>query len=184
MLVSLSTNAGIVNPSTPSNYVITVSTSMDAWSGSYSVAISLGGFGGTGGTTAVQVTLDPAGSGKAGEYAIQLTTPENGALIAGQVDYVDVVFPTGTVLPSSVVPGSVLMKQSAVVSSQVSGNRLRLYVPEQLGFIAANSQCNIIILPQAGVLNPEQPGMYTLQVSTNKGFSGMSNAYQVSGTAV
>ena len=107
-----------------------------------------------------------------------------GHSLLAQGDYVDVVFPTGTVLPSSIVPGSVLMKQSTVLSSQVAGNRLRLYVPEQLGFIAANSQCNVIILPQAGVLNPEQPGMYTLQVSTNKSFSGMSNAYQVIGTAL
>ncbi len=184
VLVSLSTGVGIINPSTPSNYVITVSTSMDAGAGSYPVAISVGGSGGTGGATTVQVTLDPAGSGKAGEYAIQFTTPDNGALIAGQGDYVDVVFPTGTVLPSSIVPGSVLMKQSAVMSAQVSGNRLRLYVPEQLGFIAANSQCNVIITTQAGVLNPEQPGLYTLQVSTNKGFSGLSNAYQVIGTTI
>jgi hypothetical protein len=184
LLVSLSTSAGIVNPSTPSNYLISVSTSMDSESGSYPVAISVGGSGGTGGATSVQVTLDPAGSGKAGEYAIQFTTPDNGALVAAQGDYVDVTFPTGTVLPSSIAPGSVLMKQSSVLSSQVAGNRLRLYVPEQLGFVAANSQCNVVILPQAGVLNPEQPGMYTLQVSTNKGFSGMSNAYQVIGTTL
>jgi len=185
LLVSLSASAGIVNPSTPSNYVLSVSTSNDGQAGSYPVTISVAGFGGgTGGTTSVQVTLDPAGSGKAGEYAIQFMTPDNGALIAAQSDYVDVVFPTGTVLPSSIAPGSVLMKQVPVLSSQVTGNRLRLYMPEQLGFIAANSQCNIIILPQAGVLNPEQPGMYTLQVATNKGFTGMSNAYQVSGTAV
>lgn len=185
LLVSLATSAGIVNPSTPSNYVLSVSISSDGMAGSYPVTISVAGSGGgTGGTTAVQVTLDPAGSGKAGEYAIQFTTPDNGALIAGQGDYVDVVFPTGTVLPSSIVPGSVLMKQSAVVSAQVSGNRLRLYVPEQLGFIAANSQCNVIITTQAGVLNPEQPGMYTLQASTNKGFSGLSNAYQVIGTTI
>jgi hypothetical protein len=184
LLVSLSTNAGIVNPSTPSNYLIAVSTSADGQSGSYPVAISVSGSGGTGGTTSVQVTLDPAGSGKAGEYAIQFTTAENGALIAAQGDYVDIVFPTGTVLPSSIAPGSVLMKQFPVLSSQVAGNRLRLFVPDQLGFIAANSQCNVIILPQAGVLNPEQPGMYTLQVATNKGFTGMSNAYQVIGTAV
>jgi hypothetical protein len=184
LLVSLSTSAGIVNPSTPSNYVITVSTSSDGQSGPYPVAISVSGSGGTGGTASVQVTLDPAGSGKAGEYAIQFTTPDNGALIAGQGDYVDVVFPTGTVLPASIAPGSVLMKQLPVMSSQVAGNRLRLYVPEQLGFVAANSQCNVIITTQARVLNPEQPGMYTLQVSTNKSFSGMSNAYQVSGTAI
>ena len=83
LLVSLSTSAGIVNPSTPSNYVLSVSTSNDGQSGSYPVAISVGGSGGTGGATSVQVTLDPAGSGKAGQYAIQFTTPDNGALIAG-----------------------------------------------------------------------------------------------------
>ncbi len=185
VVVSLSAGAGIINPSTPSNYVITVSTSRDAGAGSYLVPISVAGSGGgTGGSTSVQVTLDPAGSGKAGEYAIQFTTPDNGALIAGQGDYVDVLFPTGTVLPSSIVPGSVLMKQSAVMSAQVSGNRLRVFVPEQLGFIAANTQCNVIITTQASVLNPEQPGLYTLQVSTNKGFSGLSNAYQVIGTVL
>ncbi|MHB8107439.1 MAG: stalk domain-containing protein [Candidatus Cryosericum sp.] len=184
LLVSLSTSAGIVNPSTPSNYVVSVSTSMDGNAGAYPVAISVGGSGGTGGATSVQVTLDPAGSGKAGEYAIQFMTSDNGALIAGQGDYVDIVFPTGTALPSSIASGSILMKQSSVLSSQVAGNRLRLYVPEQLGFIAANSQCNVVIFPQAGVLNPEQPGMYTLQASTNKGFAGISNAYQVIGTAL
>lgn len=184
LLVNLSTSAGIVNPSTPSNYVISVSTSADGEAGSYPVAISVGGSGGSGGATTVQVTLDPAGSGKAGQYAIQFTLPDNGALIAAQGDYVDIVFPAGTVLPSSIAPGSVLMKQFPVLSSQVAGSRLRLYVPEQLGFIAAGSQCNVVILPQAGVLNPEQPGLYTLQAATNKGFTGMSNVYQVVGTAL
>lgn len=184
LLVSLSTSAGIVNPSTPSNYVIGVSTSMDGSTGSYPVAITVGGSGGTGGTTSVQVTLDPAASGKAGQYAIAFTLPNDGALVAAQGDYVDIVFPTGTTLPASIAAGSILMKQYAVLSTQVAGSRLRLYVPEQLGFVAAGSQCNVVILPQAGVLNPEQPGMYTLQASTSRGFSGISNSYQVIGTAV
>ncbi|MCE5192351.1 MAG: stalk domain-containing protein [Candidatus Cryosericum sp.] len=179
MTVTFALQAGIVNPGTPGAYAIAVSTSAE--SGGQGTVV-IGAAVGTGGTTSVQVTLDPAASGKAGEYAIQFTTPDNGALVGGLGDYIDIVFPEGTRIPSSFTTGSIFVKQQ-YVSTQTSGNRLRLFLGEEF-MIAANSQCNVIITTQAGILNPEQPGMYTLQVATSKNFSGMSNAYQVTGTAV
>lgn len=179
--VSFAVQAGIVNPGAAGSYAIGVSTSQDTGTGTGSVTIG-GGGGSTGTTAIVRVTLDPAGSGKAGQYAIDFDLPQGGALIGAEGDYVDVVFPEGTRIPASFATGNILMKLQ-YVSAQVTGSRLRLFVPEQ-SFIAGGSQCNVLITTAAQILNPEQPGVYTLQVATSKGFGGLSNGYQVSGTAV
>jgi hypothetical protein len=179
--ITFAVQAGIINPGAAGSYAIGISTSQDNGTGTGSVTI--GGGGGTTGTTAtVRVVLDPSGSGKAGQYAIDFDLPQNGALIGAQGDYVDIVFPEGTRVPASFEVGSILMKLQ-YVSAQVSGNRLRLFVPEQ-SFVAGGAQCNVLITTAAQILNPEQPGVYTLQAATSKGFAGVSSGYQVTGTTV
>jgi len=179
--VSFAVQAGIVNPGAAGSYDIGISTSQDTGTGTGSVTIGSGG-GSTGTASTVRVTLDPAGSGRAGQYVIDFDLPQSGGLIGALGDYVDILFPEGTRIPASFATGSILMKLQ-YVSAQVSGNRLRLFVPEQ-SFIAGGAQCNVLIMTTAQVINPEQPGVYTLQASTSKGFGGLSNGYQVTGTVV
>ncbi len=175
----------IANPSIASVYSLSVSSPRDT--GSASVTIGTGGGSGgqtgTGGVTGVSAIVDSANAGKAAGCSVSFQVSTDGALV-GPVDYVDVQFPAGTTVPATIPAGSILLNLAAVTSIQVSGTRLRLSVPESR-FIAGGAQCTVIIQQSAGILHPEIPGTYVLQVATSKqpNYSS-SNGYLVVGTAI
>jgi hypothetical protein len=177
----------ITNPSIASVYSLSVSSPRDTGSASVTIGGSGGSGGGTGvgGVTSVSATANPNNAGKAAEYFVSFVTGSEAFLIGG-VDWVDVQFPAGATVPASIASGSILMKMYPVTSIQVSGTRLRLGVPESLGFIAGGaSDCTIVIPLSVGILHPEIPGTYVVQVATSKqpNYSS-SSGYSVVGTAV
>jgi hypothetical protein len=175
----------IANPSIPSVYSLSVSSPRDIGSTSVTIGSSggTGGSTGTGGVTSLSVIVDAANAGKAASYTVSFQVGSDAALV-GPVDYVDVQFPAGTTVPATIPAGSILLNVAQVTSMQVSGTRLRLGVPESR-FIAAGAQCTVIIPQSAGILHPELPGTYVVQVATSKqpNYSS-SNGYLVVGTAV
>jgi len=175
----------IANPSIASVYSLSVSSPRDTGSASITIGTGSGSGGqtGTGGVTGVSAIVDSANAGKAAGCTVSFQVSTDGALV-GPVDYVDVQFPAGTTVPATIPVGSILLNLASVTSIQVSGTRLRLSVPESR-FIAGGAQCTVIIQQSAGILHPEIPGTYVLQVATSKqpNYSS-SNGYLVVGTAI
>lgn len=176
----------IANPSFPGVYPVSVSSPLAI--GSTSITIGMGSEGsgstGTGGVTSVSAIVETANAGKAMSFSVTFETGSDGALVGAHGDYVDITFPAGTTLPSTIPSGTIIMKTDQVTSMQVNGMRLRLYLPAN-DFIAAGAQCTVMVLQSAGILHPGTPGTYSLQVSTSRQpNASTSNTYLIVGTAV
>jgi len=183
VLVDFATSAGIINPPVPSTYTIKVATQREPVFVPESVSIvPVGG----GGSTVVGLTayVAPADSGKTADYSMQFVVSGDGALVAPN-DYVDVYFPGGTVLPTNPDPSKVRMKNFPCTSVSISGQRARVFVPTALHMVAPGAQCNVQFTREFGIINPEQPANYTLQVSTSKDTGlATSNMYMIIGTSI
>jgi hypothetical protein len=175
--------AQIANPSIASIYSFSVETPHDTGSGSVIIG-SDGGSGGqtgTGGVTGVAATVNPSNAGKAAEYMILFSLASDSLLFAPN-DYVDIQFPVGSTLPTNIAVGTILMRNAPVTSIGVLGTRLRLGIPSGLGPYLDYS---VLVMQSAGILHPELPGTYVVQVATNKQVNySSSTSYTVSGTAV
>jgi hypothetical protein len=124
-------------------------------------------------------------AGKAGQYDVTFQTTSAGGLMSAKGDFIDIVFPDGTVVPSTLDPASVLLRYQNCTKVQVDGLHVRAYLPDAVGFVAGMQMCTITFLPSAGVALPETPGNYALQVATSQDTSFvLSNQYTVTGTTV
>jgi hypothetical protein len=124
-------------------------------------------------------------AGKAPQYDLMFLTTSAGALLSARGDFVDIVFPDGTVVPSTLDPASVLVRFQNCSRVQVDGLHVRAYLPSAVGFVAGGQVCTVTVLPRAGVLLPEAPGNYVLEVATSKDTSFvLSSQYTVTGTTV
>ena len=173
----------ITNPAIASTYSFGITTPRD--SGSASVVIGIGGTppGGTGagGVTGVGVTVSQPNAGKVAEYMITFSLASDSLLFAPN-DYVDIQFPAGSTVPANIAVGTILMRNAPVTVMSVSGTRLRLWVPAVLGPFG---DCSVLVMQSAGILHPELPGTYVVQVATSKQVNySSSNGYPVIGTAI
>ena len=184
VLIDFYSSAGIVNPTTPSTYSIEVWTETEPSHTTGSFVITAGGGSGNS-VTGLTVYVSPADSGKAADYTLMFNVTNNGALTYSNNDYVDVYFPAGTTMPANPDPSKVRMKTFPCTSVNISGTRVRVYVPSALGLIAPGAQCNIEFTKDFGIKNPESPGDYALQVSTSKDTGlATSNLYHITGTSI
>jgi hypothetical protein len=175
----------IANPSIPSVYSLSVSSPRDTGSASVTIGTGSGSGGqtGAGGVSSLSVIVDAANAGKAASYTVSFQVGPDAALV-GPVDYVDVQFPAGTTVPTTIPADAILLNLASVTSIQAFGTRLRLGVPESR-FIAGGAPCTVIIPQSAGILHPELPGTYVVQVATSKQTNySSSNSYLVVGTAI
>ncbi|MCX6083414.1 MAG: stalk domain-containing protein [Caldiserica bacterium] len=181
--VTFVNTAQITNPSIAAVYSFLVETPHDTGSGSVIIGAGGGSGGqtGAGGVTGVAVTVSQPNAGKAAEYMILFSLASDSLLFAPD-DYVDIQFPTGSTLPTNIAVGTILMRNAPVTAVSVSGSRLRLWIPAALGPF---SDCSVLVMQSAGILHPELPGTYVVQVATNKQVNySSSNSYLVMGTAV
>ena len=176
--------AGIKNPVTPSTYTFELWTDTHPTHTSASIVIVPTGGNGNSVSNLTVVSVDPISAGKTADYLIMFETSENGALVAPD-DYVDVYFPQGTQLPTNPDPTKVLMRTFPCANVSVNGNKIRIYIPDSLGFIASGAQCNIEFLKSFGITNPEIPGSYAIMISTSKDTGlASSNIFTIIGTSV
>jgi len=181
--ITFDIGAGIINPSYPSTYDIEIWTENELTHQSYTVSIGAGG----GGSTVVAVTAypTPVDSNEVAKYTVIFHTSQNGALISSNGDYVDIYFPIGTVLPANPDPSKVWIINFPCVAVEISGQRVRVYVPPALNFIAAGGQCDITFLKEFGIVNPDRPGNYAVQVATSKDTGlAASYLYKIMGTSI
>jgi hypothetical protein len=183
VLIHFSTQCGIVNPASPSTYNLSIWTSSEPNHVTGSFFIGIGGSGTL--VTGLSVLINPSNAGKNSEYQVSFYVSTSGALVASQNDYVDVYFPAGTVVPTNPDASKVLMKTFPCTNVSVNGQRVRVYVPASLGFIAPGAQCNLDFTAGFGILNPALPGNYAIQVTTSKDTGlATSNMYYVFGTSI
>jgi len=131
----------------------------------------------------VTVSLSNYSANKKAEYRIGFTVSDSGALIYDKGDYITVVFPKESTLPTDIKPERVMVNRLNPSKIEVNNNVLKIYLNSSSQFIPASSYCEIVIFEDFGVVNPEFPGDYIIQVSTSKDKGlASSNAFKILGT--
>ncbi len=185
--IDITTAANIQNPSVPSTYALEIWTDTDgSETDPYPTSFFITIPGGTGTqVSGLTVQVNPALSGKPADYLIIFNVSQTGSLVAANGDYVDVIFPAGTIMPKTIDPSKVLMKTFPCTQVNITGTTVKVYVPDALGLIAPGEQCNIEFLTDFGIKNPLKPGKYAIGVLTSKdtGFAS-SNLYDIVGTPI
>ena|GEM_PF-5379308 len=133
--------SGISNPSQPGNYTFEVWTSKQTGHGSKVVTFGTG-------VSGVNLTVQPATAGAVADYNIGFTTSAGGSLAALSGN-IQVAFPAGFVLPSSIPSGSISVN-GKTASSSVSGQNVRIVVPASIG---ASQAVKVLISRDAGIRN-------------------------------
>lgn len=183
--VSILESAGIRLPATSGFYPVDVWTDVEPSPVRCNVAVQQAGGNGQSVTGLSVVIGGTLAAGKAAQYDLTFQTTAAGGLLAAKQDFVDIIFPEGTVVPAGLDPSSILVRFQNCARVEVDGLHLRAYVPAAVGFIAGGQLCSVTVLPRAGVLLPETPGNYALQAATSRDTSFvLSSQYTVTGTAV
>ncbi len=184
--IEFTTSAGIMNPSVPSTYAIYVWTDEEGDSTTYSASYFITISGGSGTTVSgLTVLVNPPNSGKPADYTVIFNVSTDGGLVGANGDYVDVIFPAGTVMPKTIDPSKVLVKTFPCSRVEIAGTTVKVYIPTEITIPNGGSQCNIEFLKSFGIKNPLKPGKYAIGVITSKdtGFAS-SNLYQIIGTPI
>jgi hypothetical protein len=183
--ISILETAGIRLPSLSGIYPVYLWTDIEPNPVRCNLAVQQSGGNGQS-VAALSVVLGTtSAAGKAAQYDLTFQTTSAGALLSAKEDFIDIVFPDGTVVPPTLDPTSVLLRYQNCSKVQVDGLHVWVYLPSSVGFVAGGQMCTVTFLPRAGVLLPEASGNYALQVATSRDTSFvLSNQYTVTGTTV
>ena len=174
--------AKIITPQLPSTYTLSMWTSSELTPVYYPFVI---GSSSGNKVSSLQATVFPLDAGANTEYSLLFNVTQEGALIASNNDYLDVYFPKGTTFPIKIDPLKVLLRYNQCERIEIDKQRVRVYLPSSLGFIAPGAQCNILFLKDFGIKNPLLPGYYSVQVATSKDIGiAVSNPFQIVGTQI
>ena len=175
-------NAKIQTPQLPSIYTLTMWTSVEP--NPVEAPFTIGSSSGVK-VSGLQALVNPPDGGTIADYDISFVVSNDGFLIAQQNDYVDIYFPKGTTFPSKIDPSRVLMKYNQCEHIEIDKQRLRVYVPSSLSFIAPGGSCNIRFLKEFSIKNTLIPGYYSIQVATSKDTGiAVSNPFMITGTQI
>lgn len=158
--LTISTTAGIINPSTSGSYSLKVSTSLDTTQVTSSQYTLVGTS-----VSSLAVVANPTAQSAYPELRFSFTTSSSGALTTS--DYVYIQFPTAMTTPSSVPAASVTVNgiQASSVSRDGSG-KLSVRVPVSIG---NSQQVNVVIAGTSGIRNPSTVGTtLSFDVSTSE----------------
>jgi hypothetical protein len=183
--VSLSNNAAVnillpnsvvCSPAVVGNYTMTVNTSVETTpvvSNSYRITNQL---------VLGNVLVAPSQVSAPASYTIPLTLGSNGGLAAG-VDVLTFIFPTGTVVPSSIPANQITVDgaPATTVSSNVAARAVYVTTPVNL---ADNENFPVVFKTGAGLINPASAGNYSLQALTSaQNYPSPSLPYTISADA-
>ena len=183
--ISILETAGIRLPSLSSIYPMYLWTDIEPNPVRCNLAVQQSGGNGQSVAGLSVILGTTSAAGKAAQYDLTFRTTSAGALLSAKEDFIDIVFPDGTVVPSTLDPTSVLLRYQNCSKVQVDGLHVRVYLPSAVGFVAGGQMCTVTFLPRAGALLPEASGNYALQVATSQDTSFvLSNQYTVTGTTV
>ncbi|MGB9592465.1 MAG: hypothetical protein ACPL1K_08110, partial [Candidatus Kryptoniota bacterium] len=166
---------GIVNPADIGNYSVSLYTSTDTSpvEASFNITQSV--------ISSASVVVTPNTSGQLAKYNISFNSGAGGTLVSG-VDKVNVIFPVGTTIPSSIQNSSITINNVPTTNIQVNGTTVTLTLPVN---IASNGSVTIIISELAGIKNPVYGGNYRLYINTTKETTSIQSlSYEITSSPV
>lgn len=183
--ISILETAGIRLPSLSGIYSVYLWTDIEPNPIRCNLAVQQSGGNGRSVAGLSVVLATTSAAGKAAQYDLTFQTTSGGGLMSAKEDFIDIVFPDGTTVPSTLDPASLLLRYQNCSKVQVDGLHVRAYLPDAVGFVAGGQFCTLTFLPRAGVLLPEASGNYALQLATSTDTSFvLSDQYTVTGTTV
>jgi len=155
--------AGLVNPATNANYVLSAQTSAQpvaATSPAYAIAAP--------GVTPLivgAVTVNPDTVDRPAGYTIPITLGATGALSAGTSTIV-ITWPDDTTIPALIDNAAVTVDgaNAAAMATNPATRQAAITVPNN---IASGATVNVVFLKTAGIKNPLAAGDFTLQAQTS-----------------
>jgi hypothetical protein len=147
---------GIINPSKPGDYKISVNTTSDETPTFFTVKVTASSL------SNVEFKADHSGVSVSSGFEISFNTGSLGTLKAG-VGKIFIDFDKGFVLPASLPEGAVTVNGISANSS-VNSSELIIVVPQD---ISANSAIKVNIAESAGIKNPDKEGKYGVTVYTS-----------------
>ena len=170
VIVIIAPGFGIENPDTAGIYSAFVYTSADTVRINANFTITTSQIG------QPSVQISSASAGQVSSYTISFTTGASGAL-AGGVDKINIIFPVGTTVPTSILTLAVTVNNVPATYVAVSGRTVTITVPVST---LANSTITVVISESAGIVNPATAASYVLNVNTTKeAYSVVSTVYTI-----
>ncbi len=170
-------SVAIKNPSTVGSYTLDVYTSRDPVAIESSIPYIVGKQ-----ITTSTIAVSPNTYNTSAQYAIGFYTSDQGALSSAQNDYIEIVFPNGTVLPSYISASNIKINGINATSVSVLSMKLKIDIPSGMS-ISNSGYVGIVVDSLAGIKNPVG-GTYQLKVSTSKDKSLVpSQSYATVGTS-
>jgi len=157
--ILITVGAGILLPTIPGTYALTVATSKqpNGSSSNYFLVVGTSVIG-------ASVVVNPAQQGTTALYDVSFAVSITGALTAG-TDTITIVFPSGTTVPATI--GATAVRVNDAASGGVSVNGLTLTITSPVS-VAGGSTLRVAVNPEAGVRSPGAVGSYNLSVSTSQ----------------
>lgn len=173
--IKFTLEAGIKNPKTPKDdYKVRIYTSTDtvpADSATYKIIVSS--------LRNIRVTPSPIVPGAAAQYRIQFNVGGGGALNINQ-DSITFLFPSDTVLPSSIPANAVSVNATPLQTRpmiDIAQRKITILLPVR---IENDSELSVVFNQEANIKNPTKDGMYKMKVFTSKEINPVeSAAYQI-----
>jgi hypothetical protein len=163
------TNFGIKNPSSMGNYTLKVYTSEDTVPVDVNFTITSSTIG------QPAVLLSSLTSGQVSKYTINFTTGASGDL-SGGIDKINVIFPVGTTVPSTISNSSVTVNNIPSTNVAVNGTTVTITMPIS---ILAYGTVSVVISESAQVKSPVYGGSYKLFVNTTKEITSIESVSYV-----
>ena len=148
---------GIVNPSKPGNYKISVKTSSDETLSYFTVTIKPSVI------SNVKFSAERSGVGVVSAYEVDFDIGTMGALTAGS-GQIFIVFDKGFTIPDSISTDAVSVNGVPVSKVDIKDGTIVLTVAKD---IPANSNVSVKISESAGIKNPDKEGEYGVSVYTS-----------------
>ena len=128
------------------------------------------------------VSVSPNTYQSYGQYAIGFYTSNIGALSNNNNDFIEIKFPNGTVVPSSISTNYIEVNGNKPSKVEVSQQAVKVYLPSGMT-VNANGYIGLVFLSSAGIKNPSS-GTYQLIVNTSQDTSFVaSQSYTTTGSA-
>lgn len=176
--VSFTSGSGIINPTNASYTNLSVRTSIDYSSAnmnSYTITANST-------ITAAAVTASPSTVNTVGAYSLNFTNGTT-AFATATSDSIVIVFPSGTIIPSSIPTSSVTINGVAVayVATTPASRIVRIRHGSD---IASQAVVNLAFSSSSGITNPSNAGGVSLTVARNNGTATTSNTYTITESQV
>ncbi|MGI6587888.1 MAG: hypothetical protein ACOX2N_03715 [Peptococcia bacterium] len=168
--IKIDSQVGITNPDREGDYSLLLCSSLKYDQlFNYTVKISSTAIGNTGEKPSVE--LSSRKPGESSSYFVFFINNISGTLREG--DTISLSFPTGTLVPQSLSRSFVKVNGKVPDRVRVAGNKVTLYLPEDLR-IKENASITVLIEEMAGIENPRTAGGYNLVVETSLGYFALS----------